>query len=246
MDPFPTRTQGLGSASQLKVIDRSRCSSCDSFSRSNHLSASILEGEPCSKSEWLQDLNGGSNVIVEHNLCRWAPVFSMKKLLLFLGTILGSLLILSTLLVLAFNTLVALLINERKTPIIRYACGGGDLEFVDHAWSDAGGRRHKLLLLYQGKAVVTSDWPLVIPKQNTMPPNWVIKAYDPQAIPGNTIFATNLLVDPLQFSQSEFEEIVRCYEQHRQTIDQAIAAIDPNNDRLRIGSIIYADPQSLF
>jgi len=170
----------------------------------------------------------------------------MKQLFFLLGTILGGLLILSILVVLAFNALVALLVNERKTPIIRYACGGGDLEFVDHAWSDAGGRRHKLLLLYQGKAVVTSDWPLVIPKSNTMQPNWVIKAYDPQAKPGNTIFATNLFVDPLQFSRSEFEEIVRCYERHRSSIDQAIAAIDPNNDRLRIGTIIYADPQSLL
>jgi len=170
----------------------------------------------------------------------------MKQFFLIFGTILSSLLLLSVLVVLSFNWLVSRLVNEKKTSLVRYACGAGDLEFVDHAWSDAGGRRRKLLLLYQGKALVTSDNPLVIPKQDAISSNLVIKAYDPKAIPGSTIFATNVFVDPEQFSRSEFEQIVRCYEGHKREIDQAISDVDPNNDRLQIGTIIYGNPSSLL
>ncbi len=170
----------------------------------------------------------------------------MKQFFQILGTILGSFLLLIILVILAFNWLVSRLVDEKKTLLIRYACEGGDLEFVDLAWSDAGGRRHKLLLLYQGKTVTTSDYPLVIPKQDAMPSNLVIKAYDPKAVPGSTIFATNVFVDPAQFSRSEFEQIVRCYEVHKREIDRAISDIDPNNDRLQIGTIIYGDPSSLL
>ncbi len=166
----------------------------------------------------------------------------MKKIFLLIVTISSSLLLLGILPILAFNRLVVLLVSERKTPIIRYACDAGNLEFVDHAWNDAGGRRHRLLLLYQGELIRTSDWALVIPEQNAIPSNWVIKAYDPQAIPGNTIFATNVFLDPAHFSKSQFEQIVRCYELHRQAIDKAIADVDPANDRLRIGTIVYGNP----
>jgi hypothetical protein len=167
----------------------------------------------------------------------------MKRILLGISIFLGIVSGLALILVLGFNALVALLVNEKKTTMGRYACGSEELIVIDHALSDAGGRRHFLILEYADKTILKTSYPQIgtgsFPEPDKVPSSWVVKTYHANPSPGYSASANNIFVDPAYFSQSDFDEITRCYEQYRPDIERGIEATDPENDHLQIHRIIY-------
>ncbi len=162
-----------------------------------------------------------------------------------IGIGLGVLTLLAVLIVFSFNLLVKILVNERTELVAKHTCNNHVLEFYNHSFNDGGGDRDNLVIYFDGRLILNDRrkngvifGSAPFPADPKLRTGWIVKTYLPDAQGTNLADEKNIYINPTEFTQQEFDELIKCYEQNKNTIDQAIIQLGhPWN--YRIARIIY-------